>query len=337
MQMYLWSGVGDAQVVVSAPSGIARTYLAILAEFGSTLRSPVSGEVVVVNDGVTSGGSTLSDGCSAPQNSVSGKIALVDRGTCDFVVKAAFAQSAGAIGLIVANNRGGTDVAIMGGTDRTIKIPALMISQDDGTTLKGASGVQATLRKATETPLQIDSSLDSDVIYHEYGHGLTWRMIGGMSGPIAGALGEGSSDVVAMLINDDDRIGEYSATASTGIRRAPYTNYPNTYGDILGESVHDDGEIFAAIMWRLRAILGGTPAASAQLLRYFLDAMHTIPSTPTYENMRSGLLTASPENKCAVWTAFAAFGVGEGSSATVTRSGVTVVESFTTPAECPQP
>ena len=27
-----------------------------------------------------------------------------------------------------------------------------------------------------------DGDLDSDIVYHEYGHGLTWRMIGSMSG-----------------------------------------------------------------------------------------------------------------------------------------------------------
>jgi hypothetical protein len=38
-----------------------------------------------------------------------------------------------------------------------------------------------------------DGDVDSDVVYHEYGHGLTWRMIGSMSGPLSGAIGEGRS------------------------------------------------------------------------------------------------------------------------------------------------
>jgi hypothetical protein len=38
-----------------------------------------------------------------------------------------------------------------------------------------------------------DGDLDADIVFHEYGHGLTWRMIGGMSGPLAGAIGEGAS------------------------------------------------------------------------------------------------------------------------------------------------
>ena len=35
-------------------------------------------------------------------------------------------------------------------------------------------------------------------------------MIGGMSGALAGAIGEGMSDVLAIYINNDDRVAEYS-------------------------------------------------------------------------------------------------------------------------------
>jgi hypothetical protein len=35
-------------------------------------------------------------------------------------------------------------------------------------------------------------------------------MIGGMSGVFAGAIGEGMSDVLAITINNDDIVGEYS-------------------------------------------------------------------------------------------------------------------------------
>ena len=59
-------------------------------------------------------------------------------------------------------------------------------------------------------------------------------MIGGMSGVIAGALGEGAADVLAILINGDDRVAEYSASSSVGIRRAPYATYPNTYKAVTG-------------------------------------------------------------------------------------------------------
>ena len=52
-----------------------------------------------------------------------------------------------------------------------------------------------------------DGDVDSDIVYHEYGHGLTWRMIGGMQGRLSGALGEGMSDTVALYMNGDDAGG----------------------------------------------------------------------------------------------------------------------------------
>jgi len=70
-----------------------------------------------------------------------------------------------------------------------------------------------------------DGDFDSDIVWHEYGHGLTWRMIGSMSGPLSGAIGEGMSDVLALYINRNDVMGEYSYNAPGGIRRFPYTNY----------------------------------------------------------------------------------------------------------------
>jgi hypothetical protein len=102
--------------------------------------------------------------------------------------------------------------------------------------------------------------------------------------------------------------------------------------------VHADGELYAAIIWRLGTLMGGTVDTRGQLLTYFVDAMNYIPQTPSYEDMRSGLLQAVPRRlDCSVWNAFAAYGVGVGSSATTTRSGVTVNESFALPTNCPAP
>jgi hypothetical protein len=67
-------------------------------------------DVVLVDDGVVGAGTppgTVNDGCETPfanAAAVAGKIALVDRGLCGFVVKSANAQAAGAVGVIVANN-----------------------------------------------------------------------------------------------------------------------------------------------------------------------------------------------------------------------------------------
>src|SRR4030095_16312185 len=118
---------------------------------------------------------------------------------------------------------------------------------NDGAAIKAMSGVNATERAHPNPPLQVDAALDTDVVFHEYGHGLSWRMIGKMSGPMSGAIGEGNSDAFAVILNGDDVVGEYSFNDPLGLRSAPYTNYPRTYGDVTGSEVHLDGEVYGAI------------------------------------------------------------------------------------------
>ena len=185
-----------------------------------------------------------------------GKIVVADRGTCDFVVKAKNVQSAGGVGIIVANNDGSAPFT-MGGADASVTIPGVMVSQTDGAAIKAAAGTSTTIKLADPPPLKRDGDLDSDIVWHEYGHGLTWRMIGKMSGPLAGAIGEGMGDVLAVIANEDDRVGEYSASDPFGIRSLPYDNYNRTYGDIVGDGVHFDGEVYGAIGWRLLRALPG--------------------------------------------------------------------------------
>ena len=337
MQMYLWTGAGGTHsVVVSSPSSIAGTYAAKGAEFGPALDTTgVTGGVQLVNDGV----GTLTDACEAlPAGSLSGKIALIDRGTCAFTVKVKNAQNAGATAAIVANNQA-TGLLVMGGTDATITIGAVFISQADGATLGSVTGVNATVKLADVQPLQIDGDLDSDIVYHEYGHGLTWRMIGRMSGPIAGAVGEGMSDVLAVVINGDDRVAEYSASDPIGIRSAPYTGYGRTYGDVAGTGVHFDGEVYGAIGWRMWELFKGAGLSKDVLLDYLIGGMTFTPAQPKFENMRDGILAAAAGSghECKVWQAFAKYGVGVGAKATVKGSRITIVESFDVPTGCPAP
>src|SRR5262249_476663 len=95
----------------------------------------VAAQAIVVADPVA----PASDGCDTPFNNaaqLAGKIAVIDRGTCTFTVKAKNAQNAGAIGCILLNNVAG-DFA-PSGTDATITIPVLALSQADGASLKAA-------------------------------------------------------------------------------------------------------------------------------------------------------------------------------------------------------
>jgi len=84
-----------------------------------------------------------------PANSLSGKIAFIDRGTCAFAIKVKNAQDAGAKGVIIGNNTGSTAIINPSGVDATITIPTLSVTQNDGGLIKGqlASGVSAKLTK----------------------------------------------------------------------------------------------------------------------------------------------------------------------------------------------
>jgi hypothetical protein len=131
-------------VTIDAPSPAAGVYGAAGAAFGPLPTvDGFTGQVVLVNDGVVGAGTppgTVNDGCE-PYTVPAGSIALVDRGFCGFVVKAAIAQAAGAGAMIVANNVPGAPIT-MGGTDPTITIPSVMVSQADGATIK--AGLPAT-------------------------------------------------------------------------------------------------------------------------------------------------------------------------------------------------
>lgn len=192
-----------------------------------------------------------------------------------------------------------------------------------------------------------DGDLDSDIVYHEYGHGLTWRMIGDMSRLMAGSIGEGMSDTLSTYFNGDDRVAEYSYGNSIGIRSAPYTNYGRTYGDFSGTSVHFNGEIYAATMWRLRELWLSKGWDTELLLRYIVDGMNYTPSRPAFEDMRDGILQSvtnlstvldKPQARCTVWDAFAQFGIGVGAdgveSCNIFTCSVRVTESFAKPSEC---
>ena len=143
--------LGNPQLRVNSPPGIAGAYQVGTADFGPKLTSAgVTAAVVQASDPAESGGGTGTDACSPLTNggAVSGKIALIDRGTCAFVVKVKNAQNAGAVGVIISDNVAGSPAPGMGGSDPTITIPAVRVILADGNTIKSqlASGVNATLR-----------------------------------------------------------------------------------------------------------------------------------------------------------------------------------------------
>jgi Zn-dependent metalloprotease len=183
-----------------------------------------------------------------------------------------------------------------------------------------------------------DSSVDGDVVFHEYGHGISNRLIGNgstaLSGTQSGAMGEGWSDYWAITINNDGAVGEYVTNNPAGIRRAAYTvpaaAVHDSYAD-LGSGVHADGEVWAATLWDLRTQLG---AAKTDLL--VLNGMKFTPTRPSFLNARDGILQADQNlnggaNRCAIWTVFARHGMGVSA---VGNDGTTHVAATDVPADC---
>jgi subtilisin family serine protease len=89
---------------------------------------------------------TAGNGCTAAQipATVSGRIALIDRGVCVFSQKVANAKAKGATGVIVANNVAGDPSAMASSVGFDDNIPAVMISKTDGAALRTAQATSVT-------------------------------------------------------------------------------------------------------------------------------------------------------------------------------------------------
>lgn len=109
---------------------------------GATATAPITGTVADVaaldRNGL---------GCEAlPAGSLSGRVALMMRGTCTFVVKLTNAQNAGAVAAIVYATAEEPDPFIMG--TGSVQFPAQMVSNGNGLAIKEAAaggGIVATL------------------------------------------------------------------------------------------------------------------------------------------------------------------------------------------------
>jgi extracellular elastinolytic metalloproteinase len=189
-----------------------------------------------------------------------------------------------------------------------------------------------------------DSSFDGDVVLHEYGHGISNRLVGGptntscLGGTQAGAMGEAWSDYWAATFYGNGVIGEFVTNNLTnGIRRAAYTVPANpvhdSYADIGtgGFQVHRDGEVWAATLWDLRQTLG-----AAITDRLVMQGMKFTPCSPSFLNARDGILMADQNlnggaNRCVIWQVFARHGMGVSAQG---NNGTTHVAATDVPQDC---
>jgi extracellular elastinolytic metalloproteinase len=276
MQMYLFTGDPSKTMKVNTPASIAGNVVAIEGAVSPnnmlTNVGPVTGDVALYDEAAD----TLHNACSPASNSgaLSGKIALLRRGTCLFVDKILNAQNAGAIAVIVIDSVPGEFPITMSGNEPSIVIPAVMISYEDGVKIRAVLDSSTAVNVTLTAPPYLDGDLDNGVICHEYTHGISNRLTGGPANVScldnAEEAGEGWSDYISLMtvtdwskahVNDGNKakgIGTYVLSQPTdgpGIRTYPYSVDtsidPHTYADIANVSgeVHYIGEIWASTLW----------------------------------------------------------------------------------------
>jgi uncharacterized repeat protein (TIGR01451 family) len=348
MQMYVWTQPGGANsVTILSPNSIAGTLQTASADagFGAAITStPVTGETITVSDGTTS--PTL--GCNPIVNNLTGKIALVDRGTCEFGVKALNAQRKGAIGVIICNVDEATNFTMLAGAvGNQVTIPVTMIKRSDCDRIRlamntGAVRLSLVNPNAASGPTLVDGDFDNGIIAHEYGHGISNRLAGrGNSGCLANGeqqSGEGWSDFLALAftVKAGDTgtkrrtVGSFAQRRQSGIRTYAYSTdisvNPLTYDNMIyNPEAHGVGEIWTAALWdfywamaerygfdpNLRNVSSGNGRA----IKLVLDALKIQPCNPSFLECRDALLAAdraanAGEHQCMIWDIFARRGMG---------------------------
>lgn len=199
MRMYLFDGNPVRHVEVLSPSSIAGIRVAGTSTTGAQ-SFDFTGDLVQPNP---------SPGCTQESFAgTAGKIVLVDRdgGTCNAGTRLNFAQSAGAVGFVLVNSSSDPDglVTIVSGSP-SLTIPALTMTWNDATPLKSqlAAGQAVSVRMRRDAPVDRDGAIDNQIVFHEWGHYLSGRLVGngnGLNSKLSGGLGEGWADFTSMLL-----------------------------------------------------------------------------------------------------------------------------------------
>jgi len=321
MQMYLWTPVNKKFLYNAPATAISREPVIGKAEFGSPLNATgVTGDVKL---------SSVLNGCTAlPAGDLTGKVGLVERGGCDFVVKVKNLQDAGATAAIVYNNTtNGNTLTNMGGVDATITISAVLITNTEGQYIKGQltnTTVNVTLKDDPSSAVTPDGSFDNGIITHEYGHGISNRLTGTGSGCLNTSMdyeqmGEGWSDFFAIMLTNrpgDNAsvprgMGTYAKgqpVTGDGIRPAKYSpdfsinNF--TYGNTNGMTgSHPIGFVWATMLWDLHwqyaakygyssDVMANTTNGSTRVLQLVMDGLKLQACNPTFIDGRNAILQA---------------------------------------------
>lgn len=373
MQMFLWdnNGINDLLTINNGP--LAGEYGGVEAGFGEPVpTSPITANLVLALDG----GTDPYDACQTITNgaAINNRIAVIRRGDCEFGFKVLAAEEEGALAVIIVNNVAGAPIVMgPGEVGDQVNIPSIMISQEDGESIIDALADGDTISGTlvNNGPFAFCSSLDSGIIAHEYGHGISNRLTGG--GFNVGCLqndeqmGEGWSDYFGLILTmkpgdtaEQSRgIGTYvigQPNDGVGIRPAPYSTSFSlndyTYGDTNNAGLsqpHGIGFVWASMLWDLTwdlideygfdpDIYNGTGGNNIAL-QLVMDGLKLQVCSPGFVDGRDAIIEADllandSENYCIIWRAFAKRGLGLSASQGSSNNRFDQVESFNVPVEC---
>ncbi|WP_405067001.1 M36 family metallopeptidase [Kribbella sp. NBC_01510] len=194
-----------------------------------------------------------------------------------------------------------------------------------------ADGSAPTMNMGLVNSTQRHTALDADVVYHEYTHGLSNRLVGGplddtsLDAAQSSGMGEGWSDFVACSLLGKKVVGDWVVDRATGIRRHAYTeDYPGTYAELGSPQytkVHDIGELWCAGLMSLGRRLGRT-----ETLQIVVDSLKLTAANPSLLAARDAILLAARQFSVArgdddgatasfvqsAWEVFARYGMGPG-------------------------
>lgn len=218
-------------------------------------------------------------------------------------------------------------------------------------------GVNPVMNMGLVTSTGRHTAFDSGVVFHEFMHGVTNRLVGGpmnvqaLDAPQSGGMGEGWGDYIACSINQTAVVGDWVVNNPGGIRGFPYdSSFPDNFGD-LGtgrySEVHNIGEIWCATLMEMNRNIGTNPG-----LQLVVDALKLSPATPGFLDMRDSILAALDGQLAAgqittaehstrqngIWEAFAKFGMGPNAQSNgASLSGIAADFSTPAPTTPPQP
>jgi len=133
------TSAANAQIVVlaEAPSAVEGSFnFTTTAGWGADLAGvTITGQAVLYRAAVAT--DTLACAAASNAGELSGNIAFLYRGTCEFGAKALNAQNAGAVAVVIVNNAPGDPINMgAGAVGGSVTIPVVMISDIDGATLR---------------------------------------------------------------------------------------------------------------------------------------------------------------------------------------------------------